>query len=537
MPTLDWIGKQAVVNHHREVPFRLLHCDRGLSVGDPDAGNLLVEGDNLLALKALLPYYAGKVKCIYIDPPYNTGNEGWVYNDNVNSPEIRRWLGEVVGREAEDLSRHDKWLCMMYPRLSLLREFLSEDGAIFVSIDDNETHHLRLLMQEVFGPRRFEACIAWQKRYSRENRGAIGDAHEYLMLYSADPETFKAVRGRVPLNERQARVYRNPNNDPRGRWRAIPMTAQGFRTNQMYTIVTPSGRRLRPPRGRCWSTIEPEFLRLKREGRIWFGKGGNSAPGVIRYLSEVEGLVPWTWWPHEEVGHTDEAKKELKSIFWGQDPPFDTPKPTRLLRRILDIAGSGPCLVLDSFAGSGTTGHAMLAANAEDGGGRHFILVEMEEQIAREVTRERLKRVIEGYETGHGENRRHVPGLGGGFRYCRLGDPLFDEAGKIRDTVRFPDLAAHVYFSETGSPIPRRANGDSPLLGTQEGRAVYLLYNGVLNDRRPSGGNVLTRDALSRLPEHDGPKVIYGEGCRLSPARLVREGIVFKQVPYEVRVG
>jgi site-specific DNA-methyltransferase (adenine-specific)/adenine-specific DNA-methyltransferase len=240
MPTLDWIGKQAVVGHHRRVPYRLLHCDKKLSAGDPDAGNLLVQGDNLEALKALLPYYAGQVKCIYIDPPYNTGNEGWVYNDNVNSPEIRRWLGEVVGKEAEDLSRHDKWLCMMYPRLALLRDFLARDGAIFVSIDDNEGQVLRLLMDELFGRRAFVATLVWQKRTSRENRKAIGSAHDYIYVYSPlGAESWKHVRNKLPPNDKG---YSNPDNDARGPWRSIPFSAQGFRTNQMYDITTPTGK-------------------------------------------------------------------------------------------------------------------------------------------------------------------------------------------------------------------------------------------------------------------------------------------------------
>lgn len=201
------------------------------------------------------------MKCIYIDPPYNTGNEGWVYNDAVNSPEMRDWLGRVVGSEAEDLSRHDKWLCMMYPRLQLLKQFLHPDGAIFVSMDDNSVAHLRMLMDEVFSPRRFVATIVWQKRYSRENRSAIGDVHEYILVYAADPERFKRARNRVTLDAKSAAVYKNPNGDPRGRWRPIPMTAQGYRPNQMYPITTPSGKIVRPPSGRCWSTIEP-LLRM-----------------------------------------------------------------------------------------------------------------------------------------------------------------------------------------------------------------------------------------------------------------------------------
>ena len=292
MPTLNWIGKEAVVKHHSAVPFRLLEPVPELSCGDTDSGNLIVQGDNLHALKALLPRYAGQVKCIYIDPPYNTGNEGWVYNDNVNSPEIRRWLGEVVGKEGETLDRHDRWLSMMYPRLVLLKQFLRDDGSIWISMDDSEIAHLRCLMDEVFGRNRFIACNAWQKRYSRENRGAIGDVHEYVLVYAMNPELFQATRNRIPIDEKQASVYKNHNNDPNGRWRGIPMTAQGYRPNQMYEIETPSGRKLRPPEGRCWSTIESEFLKLKANGRIYFGKDGAAQPSTIRYLSEVEGFVP-----------------------------------------------------------------------------------------------------------------------------------------------------------------------------------------------------------------------------------------------------
>jgi len=236
MPTLNWIGKEAVVKHHKDVPFRLLEPVAELSCGEADSGNLIVQGDNLHALKALLPRYAGQVKCIYIDPPYNTGNEGWAYNDNVNSPEIRRWLGEVVGKEGETLDRHDRWLCMMYPRLVLLKQFLREDGAIFVSIDDNEIGTLRLLMDEVFGKTNFVACNTWQKRYSRENRVAIGDAHEYIVAYAIAPMKFKVAANKLPLGEKQLAVYKNPNNDPRGKWRAVSLSAQGFRPNQMSVV-------------------------------------------------------------------------------------------------------------------------------------------------------------------------------------------------------------------------------------------------------------------------------------------------------------
>jgi adenine-specific DNA-methyltransferase len=534
MPTLNWIGKEAVVRHHKEVPFHLLEADPKFSAGDAESGNLLVQGDNLLALKALLPRYAGKVKCIYIDPPYNTGNEGWVYNDNVNSPEIKKWLGETVGKEAEDLCRHDKWLCMMYPRLVLLKQFLSEDGAIFISIDDNAFALLRNLMDEIFGTKRFLASNVWQKRYSRENRGAIGDAHEYLLTYCVNFEKFKESVNRIPLNDKQSRIYKNPNNDPKGRWRGIPMTAQGFRPNQMYEITLPSGRKVGPPEGRCWGMLEQEFLRLKAKGRIYFGKTGDSQPSVIRYLSEVEGLVPWTWWPHEEVGHTDEARKEVQNIF-GTQTAFDTPKPTRLIQRVTQLALNETSIILDSFAGSGTTGHAVLKQNKEDGDDRKFILVEMDNGIAEDITAKRLQRVIEGYKDAKGNE---VEGLGGGFQFVRLGKTLFDETGKIRKEVKFSELADFVYFKETGCALlkPKRGQKASPLLGVHQGRAVYLLYNGILKDRSVNGGNVLTYPIFQELPEHDGPKVIYAAACRMGPARLKTLNTTFKQTPYALQV-
>ena len=556
MPTLNWIGKEAVVRHHKDVPVRLLEPVPALSCGAADSGNLIVQGDNLHALKALLPRYAGQVKCIYIDPPYNTGNEGWAYNDNVNSPEIRKWLGEVVGREGETLDRHDRWLCMMYPRLMLLRQFLREDGAIFVSIDDNEVAALRLLMDEIFGATSFVACNVWQKRYSRENRGAIGDVHEYLVVYAKNPVKFQEVRNRVPIDEKQAAVYKNPNNDPKGRWQSISMTAQGFRPNQMYEIVAPNGKIHRPPEGRCWSTVETEFLKLQADGRIYFGKDGNGVPRIIRYLSDVEGFVPWTWWPHDEVGHTDEAKKEIQSLL-GTQTAFDTPKPTRLIQRVIQIATQPGELILDSFSGSGTTGHAVLKQNAEDGGKRRFILVEMDETIAQTVTAERVKRVAQGYTNAKGQA---VEGLGGGFQFCRLSaEPLFDAQGQIRRDVTFAQLAEFVWFAETGSGyappsfrddavepgiqtegLDSRLHGKdrlgmSPLLGVHEGRAIYLLYNGILKDKSVAGGNVLTGPVFDALPPFAGPKVIYAAANRMG-ARAARENITFRQTPYALEV-
>ena len=371
MPTLNWIGKQAVTSHHKEVPFRLVEPVPELSAGDVESGNLIVQGDNLLALKALLPRYAGQVKCIYIDPPYNTGNEGWVYNDNVNSPEIRRWLGETVGKEGETLDRHDRWLCMMYPRLMLLKQFLREDGAIFISIDDNEVSNLRLIMDEVFGTSNFVATIAWQRRTSPDSRLGLSQAHDHILVFAKNKAALEF--NPIPLSQDQTKNFKNPDNDPRGKWTSTDFTAQGWRPNQMYEIQTPSGEIFSPPLGRCWSNVENVFQQMRKDGRMWFGKDGNGRPRVKTYLSESSGVRAWTWWTNQDCGHNQEAKKEINDVL-EHETPFDTPKPTRLIQRILQIATDKDSLVLDSFAGSGTTAHAVLKQNAEDGGNRRFIL-------------------------------------------------------------------------------------------------------------------------------------------------------------------
>jgi site-specific DNA-methyltransferase (adenine-specific)/adenine-specific DNA-methyltransferase len=531
MPTLDWIGKKAVVEHHKQVPFHLLKSDDALSVGEPGSGNLLVQGDNLLALKALLPYYAGRVKCIYIDPPYNTGNENWVYNDNVNSPEMREWLGKTVGKEADDLSRHDKWLCMMYPRLALLREFLREDGAIFVSIDDNEVHTLRALFDEIFGPRNFIASVIWQKVFSPKNSARhFSEDHDYILVYARNSETWKP--NLVGRTEAQDKAYKNPDNDPRGPWTSGDLQARNYYSLGTYPITCPSGRTVEGPgKGMYWRFSKETFLQLDQDGRIWCGKTGDNMPRLKRFLSEVkQGRVPQTLWPYSEVGHTQDAKKELLAICDFADSPsvFITPKPTKLLRRILEVATDKDSIVLDSFAGSGTTGHALLALNKADGGSRRFIMVEMDPGICQTITAQRISRAVQGHNG--------IEPLGGGYRYCRLGDPLFSPEGQIGELVTFKDLAHHVFFMATGEPLPDSAELKTPLLGVANGIAVYLLFNGILGDRSVNGGNILTREILASLPPHEGTRIIYGNGCRISPERLRRENIIFRQVPYEVRV-
>jgi len=595
MPTLNWIGKEAVLNHHNEVPFHLLRCNPDLSIGEPDSGNLLVEGDNLLALKALLPYYAGQVKCVYIDPPYNTGNENWIYNDNVNSPEIREWLGKVVGKEVEDLSRHDKWLCMMYPRLVLLRELLSEEGSIWVSIDDHEVEHARILLNEVFGASNFVATVIWQKVFSPKNSAKyLSEVHDYVLLYTRNKAIWS--RNLLPRSESQNDRYSNPDDDLRGPWTSGDLSARNYYSEGTYPVITPSGRVIDgPPKGTYWRVSKEKLLELDQDGRIWWGEDENNVPRLKRFLSEVkDGIVPQTLWIYNEVGHTQEAKKELIQIcdFESSEDVFITPKPTRLIRRILQIATGPNDLVLDSFAGTGTTGQAVLEQNQDDGGQRRFILIEMAQNVVRAITQQRLQRVVQGYSykgTDRTElfkekltvtnfkqsaqilkqidelkqtyktnydgfetkiEHEHVvlygktkidgfkQGVGGGFRYCQLGETLFDANGQLRQAeVAFGDLARHVFFTETGSPLPFEVQAVTPLIGIHNNTAIYLLYNGIMADVQPDGGNILTRTILASLPPHPGPKIIYGNGCLLSQDYLQQQNITFRQTPYEIRVN
>ena len=536
MPTLNWIGKDAVVNHHKEVPFHLLRCDPKRSVGE-DSGNLLVQGDNLLALKALLPHYAGQVKCIYIDPPYNTGNENWVYNDAVNSPEMRNWLGRVVGGEAEDLSRHDKWLCMMYPRLVLLRELLAEDGSLWMSIDDNEVQNARAILDDIFGGLNFIASVIWQKNFSPKNDARyFSDEHDFIIVFARNKEKWQ--RNLLTRTTKHDQRYKNPDNDPRGLWASSDLLRMEHRDNSVYTITSPTGKKWTPKPGTSWRHPPEEMDLLIKDNQVSFGEDGNSKPRRKRFLSEVrQGVVPQTIWKYDDVGHTQEAKQELLRILGSSQTPFATPKPIRLIQYILQIATNSSDLVLDSFAGSGTTGHAILKQNLEDGGGRRFILVEMDEAICQNITAERLKRAALGYTYKDQKgNEKQETGLGGGFRFCTLGETLFDAQGQIRQEVTFEDLARHVFFTEAGQPLPEKSRKGWPLLGVKDGVAVYLLFNGILKDKSAKGGNVLRRAVLASLPAHDGPKVIYGNGTLFSESKLRELGITFKQVPYEIKI-
>ncbi|MFZ1326215.1 MAG: site-specific DNA-methyltransferase [Candidatus Contendobacter sp.] len=505
MPLLHWLTREEDIHRAARAPYRLLEEAPDLSHGDRDTGNMLVQGDNLDALKALLPYYAGKVKCIYIDPPYNTRSAFEHYDDNLE---------------------HSQWLAMIYPRLELLRKLLSEDGSLWVSIDDNEGHYLKVVMDEVFGRNNFRRFITWQRKYSVSNNfKGVATICDYILLYSKG-ESFQNKL--LPRTEASSSRYSNPDNDIRGAWKAVDYLNQATpkqRPNLCYDIINPNtGEIIRNTR-KAWKYDRETHKFHIDDNRLWWGRGGkNTVPALKLFLSEVrDGMTPHNWWPHEETGHTDEAKKEINIIF-GNDKVFDTPKPERLINRIFEIATHPGDLVLDSFLGSGTT--AAVAHKM----GRRYIGIEMGEHAVTHCA-PRLRKVIEGEQGGISEAVGWKGG--GGFRFYRLGDPVFDEAGHISPGIRFAPLAAHVWFIETGVPFTGAA--DSPLLGTHDGTAYYLLYNGILGDKRPDGGNVLTAKILAALPPFDGPKVIFGEGCRMSAGRLHSERINFRQIPYEIK--
>ncbi|WP_299363522.1 site-specific DNA-methyltransferase [uncultured Paracoccus sp.] len=525
MPILNWLTRDEDIRTAQRVPYRLLEEVPELSAGDVGAGNMLIEGDNLEALKALLPFYAGRVKCIYIDPPYNTRSAFEHYDDNLE---------------------HTQWLAMMWPRLELLRDFLTPDGSLWVSLDDHEAHYFKVIGDEAFGRRNFILDIAWQKRDGPPNDRKIGMVHEHILVWAKQREgdskqtVAEKVFNLMPRTDKanaQYAVFAEPSGpDPKGPFRKIDTTANGkggrFVQSLYYPVRNPyTGEDVFPRPGTCWRHSQSEMQRLQNEGRLFWGaKGTAKTPMRKLYISEAkQGMsAPSVW---SGLALNQHASSELEKIF-GQKAFFETPKPERLLERILQIATNPGDLVLDSFLGSGTT--AAVAHKM----GRRYIGIEMGEQ-ARTHCALRLQKVIDGEQGGISESAGWKGG--GGFRFYRLGPPVFDQEGHIRQDILFPVLAAHIWFSETDRPWD--GSGDNPLLGIHDGRAHALLYNGILGDKRPGGGNVLTRSTLALIrediaklaPDFDGPLTVYGEQSRLTPATLDRERITFKQTPYDVK--
>jgi len=552
MPTLDWIGKKAVVEHHKQVPFHLLKCNDALSVGEPGSGNLLVQGDNLHVLKSLLPYYAGTVKVIYIDPPYNTGKENWVYNDNVSSPEMREWLGHVVGKEAEDLSRHDKWLCMMYPRLLLAKEFLSDDGIIFVSIDDNELHLLRILMDEIFQSRNLLSCFVWQTEGNFDNQAKVKICHEYILAYTKDALLFPAPPIIDPNIPKDSKLFRNEirntivKNGPKNPVSNVLIPA-GFPVDFEEGII--------PKRDTSWPHYDNDLIvkDYKLQNDVTASSGWSSKKILLSFINSGLSAVKdtkgqETLFVISRTGAIETIKKRsdsqshvisvLKGVGTTQSMSaalanmgikFDYPKPTGLIEYLISMITGNDFIVMDFFGGSGTTANAVIDENIKDNGTRKYILVEWDEEIIKNICAKRLSLVL---------SKNDIQETGKyGFRFCGLGEPLFNANGQIGDIVTFKDLAHHVFFIATGEPLPHGTDLKTPLLCISNGAAVYLLYNGILGDKSVNGGNVLNREILASLPPHDGTRIIYGNGCRISRERLRRENIIFRQVPYEVRVS
>lgn len=509
MPFLDWINKNQAKQATGEVPYNLIKQES--THGDISgnyADNMIIQGDNLLALKALIPFYSGRVKCIFIDPPYNTQSAFSHYDDKLE---------------------HSQWLSIMYPRLLLLRELLAEDGSIWVTIDDNESHYLKVMMDEVFGRNNFITSITWQKRVSPANDAKyFSSDHDYIHVFAKSKNSWKL--NRLPRTEAHNSYYKNPDSDPRGDWNSITYTGNKTkmeRPNLYYGIKNPNtGATVFPPDSLTWRYGPETHIENERNNLLYWGKDGlGNTPRLKMFLSDALPVVPRSVWHYSEAGSTQQSMTEQKVLFLGA---FGTPKPEQLLERIIHIASKPNDIILDSFLGSGTT--AAVAHKMS----RRYIGIEMGEH-ARTHCLPRLQKVIEGEQGGISESVGWNGG--GGFRFCTLGEPIFDENGRINEEVKFPTLAAYIWQFETS--VPAQQSFDSPLLGIHNGTAYYLLFNGILGDRKPASGNVLTHDVLKAINEifpHSGKKVIYGETTRLGESRLKVENIVFKQIPYDVQM-
>ena len=543
MPTLHWIGKDKVINHHREVPYKVLEHAYGFDAGrgkgkqPTGSGNMVIHGDNLEALKSLLPQYEGKVKCIYIDPPYNTGNEGWVYNDNVNDPRIKKWLGEVVGKEGEDLSRHDKWLCMMYPRLVLLHKLLKDGGIMFVSIDDAEVFNLKFLMDEIFSPSNFQHQIVWKNKYGPGalTKG-IGSVHEYILCYSKG--AISSIQANLSDDEIEKYKGRDENYDARGGYITQPLatTSKDDRPNLVYPLMH-HGEEIWPDKQWIWSkdrvheAYNNGWLQLRKSKGKWsvrFKQYLRDENGLMRRAKPISIMNG----PFNQDGTAEQA-----AIFGKK--AFDNPKPSELVKYlcsfILNDEDDRSGIYLDSFAGSGTTAHAVLNLNKQDGGKRKFILIEMMD-YAETITAERVKRVM----TGYGEGKKAVAGTGGAFDYYTLGEPLFTAEHNLNEAVGVERIREYIWYSETRSPL----QADAPLasgklasgkgaksgpyyLGTHEGMALYFVYE-------PDRLTTLDHELLATLTVKGSPTLIYADNCLLPKKFLEQHGIVFKKIPRDI---
>ena len=550
MPTLEWIGKDKVVNHHLDVPFRVLERkysfdENGQHNEDNGSENMIIRGDNLEALKALLPRYEGRVKCIYIDPPYNTGNEGWVYNDNVNNPKIKKWLGEVVGKEGEDLTRHDKWLCMMYPRLKLLQKLLADDGVIFVSLDFHEQPFMRLIMDEIFGASNYVSEIACVNKPSgRSDDKYIATAHESIIVYRKSPlltlggfEPEEKITKRYNKRDTDGRLYREEDLRKRGTHDERtdrPNLFYPFFFNQETGELIVGGNDEKTPDG--FIRIEPMKSKDVQGTWRWGQDTANAQKTYIHprympnkqqwslfeweYLDERGAAKPTTLWDFKDVNSERGTEVFIKYLGFKKED-FPNPKPVGTIQRILQIATAGDDIILDSFAGSGTTAHAVLNMNKTDGGHRKFILVEMMD-YADSITAERVKRVIRGY----GEGKNAVEGTGGNFSFYDLGEPLL-HGDVLNEKVGVEKIREYVYFTDTKASLPESHPDEPYFMGVHIGSAYYFYYE-------KQAVTTLNREFLHTVKTKADAYVIYADLCTLSEAELEKYHITFKKIPRDI---
>lgn len=553
MPILEWIGKNKVINHHQEVPFRVLerkysYDENGQHEEDNGSENMVIHGDNLEALKALLPCYEGRIKCIYIDPPYNTAkssekNKAWVYSDNVDHPKIQAWLNQTVGDEGEDFTRHDKWLCMMYPRLKLLYKLLAEDGIIFISIDDNEASNLRYICDDIFGRKSFIAQLVWRSDGNFDNQAKIKNCHEYILCYIKKPDLLGLPQGIDPNAMEKSKIFKDEirntlvKNGPKNPMSKVTLP-EGFPCAVENLIIEPrtdafpyyhqraeiiDGKLTKPVEVESgWSSknilldfIQNDFkpvldsksqlttFEITRTGTIEMVKKRETISHVLSVLSNL--------------GSTQNMGNELSTM----GIKFDFPKPTDLIQYLIGFYCTTDSIVLDSFAGSGTTAHALLNMNKADGGNRKFILVEMMD-YADSITAERIKRVIQGY----GEGKKAIEGAGGNFSYYELGEPLL-VSDCLNEAVSIEKIREYIWFMETKSPYVPVAGNNPYYLGQHNHTGYYFYYE-------PQKVTVLDYGFLATITEKNDGTIIYADRCSIGEDKLSQMGIVFKKIPRDI---
>lgn len=545
MTEINFKGKQIVYAHHLGVASKMLEMDakKSLPPGKKPSldDNLIIHGDNLHALKALLPRYAGKVNCIYIDPPYNTGNEKWIYNDNVNSPMMKEWLKGKSPVDGEDMERHDKWLCMMWPRLSMLKELLAEDGVIFISIDDNEQHRLRMMMDEIFGGENCITSFIWRKKYGG-GKGArfFVDMHEYVLAFAKDIKTLSGFSIARTKEQKEIFIKKDEYFNERGKYYIRPLkSGLAHRKNLIYPIKCPDGSFVETQ----WICAKNTFHSLQESGRIVFKKLRTDKYNVYKKFYEndsKDGVLPESI--IYNLAYNQNAKEEMKLLFnvkEGRDIPFENAKPIKLICHILEIIGNKNAIVLDSFAGSGTTAHAVLALNKEDGGNRKFILVECED-YAHKITAERVRRVIKGVKKSKDENLKN--GLGGSFTYCTLGDEISIE--KMLTGNNLPDyetLARYVVYTAGGKSPAKicKARGKDGFFHETQDRLYYLIYEPNLAFLR-STESALNSDRATRIAKQTKSKnktaIVFATHKFMGQKELSEMSITFVQLPYEINL-